>query len=175
MIKMQSMTKSNATFFPIISKHTSVSRVNPSEVAQSSLRVNVLSSSRVHIMIESVRGIHPRLQERRQDPTSTRNRLLFLNCHSMASLSEPTTASPGNRLVNCVCAKHVMSYQVNSNLYDSGESLQCRHLMQGPDKELWKLLLANDLRYLSQEVGSRVTNITNTIIFIYPSKTRSNK
>ena len=51
-----------------------------------------------------------------------------------------------------------ITYQTNSALSESGESLERMHLTQGTYKNVWERALANDLCRLSQVVGSRIPN-----------------
>ena len=49
---------------------------------------------------------------------------------------------------------------------DTGQSLEYSHLTRGPDKDIWKTSLANDLGRLAQVVGTIMTTGTNTLFFI---------
>jgi hypothetical protein len=48
----------------------------------------------------------------------------------------------------------------------TGVSLEYRHLVKGPDKDIWVRAFANDLGMLAQGVGQRQPTGTNTIFFI---------
>ena len=52
----------------------------------------------------------------------------------------------------------------------TGQSLEYRHLMEGPDRSIWEKSLANDLRRLAQGVGTRIPTGNNTIFFVHPSE-----
>ena len=43
------------------------------------------------------------------------------------------------------------------------------HLIHGPDKDIWKKGLANDLGRLAKGIGQRMLTGTNTIYFCHPS------
>lgn len=58
---------------------------------------------------------------------------------------------------------------------DSGASLEYRHLIQGPDKDIWIKALANDLGRLAQGVGTRMPTGNSTIFFIHPSEIPTHK
>ena len=49
---------------------------------------------------------------------------------------------------------------------DTGQSLEYSHLTRGPNKDIWKTSLANDLGWLAQGVGTRIPTGTNTVFFI---------
>ena len=57
---------------------------------------------------------------------------------------------------------------INSVLHDTGDLLEYRHLIKGPDAIIWKKSLANDLGRLAQGVGTRMKEGSNTIFFIHP-------
>ena len=46
------------------------------------------------------------------------------------------------------------------------QSLEYFHLARGPDKDIWKKILANDFGRLAQGVGTRIPTGTNTVFFI---------
>ena len=48
----------------------------------------------------------------------------------------------------------------------SGQSLEYRHLIRGPDGATWVKALANNLGRLSQGVGTRMPTSTNTVLFV---------
>jgi hypothetical protein len=52
---------------------------------------------------------------------------------------------------------------------ETGKLLEYRHLIKGPDREIWKKAFANDLGRLAQGVGKRMTHGTNTVFFVHPS------
>ena len=58
---------------------------------------------------------------------------------------------------------------------DTGVSLECRHLIQGPDKEIWVKALANDFGRLAQGVKGRMPAGNSTILFIHPREIPSHK
>ena len=47
-----------------------------------------------------------------------------------------------------------------------GQSLEYSHFMRGPDKDIWKTSLANDLGQLAQGVGTKMPTGTNMVFFI---------
>ena len=52
----------------------------------------------------------------------------------------------------------------------TGQLLEYRHLVRGPDAKIWKKAFANDLGRLAQGVGTRMRTGTNTVFFVHPSK-----
>jgi hypothetical protein len=58
-------------------------------------------------------------------------------------------------------------HQANVVIDDiTGQALEYRHLITGPNQDLWRQSLANDLGRLAQGVGQRMPTGTNTIFFI---------
>ena len=57
----------------------------------------------------------------------------------------------------------------------TGQMLEYRHLIKGPDSQIWKKSLANDFGRLAQGVGTRMKSGTNTIFFVHPSKIPQHK
>ena len=49
---------------------------------------------------------------------------------------------------------------------DTGQSLEYSHLTRGPDKDICKTSLANDIGQLAQGVGTIMPTGTNTVFFI---------
>ena len=49
---------------------------------------------------------------------------------------------------------------------DTGQSLEYRHLIRGPNKDVCKKILANDLGQFSQGVDTRMPTGTNMVSFI---------
>lgn len=49
---------------------------------------------------------------------------------------------------------------------ETGQLQEYKHLIQGPDKELWTTSFANELGRLAQGVGSRMPTGTKTVFFI---------
>ena len=58
---------------------------------------------------------------------------------------------------------------------DTGVSLEYRHLIQGPDKDIWVKALANDSGCLSQGVKDRMPTGNSTIFFIHHSEIPTHK
>ena len=58
---------------------------------------------------------------------------------------------------------------------DTGVSLEYRHLIQGPDKDIWVKALANDFGRLAQGVKDRMPTGNSTIFFIHPSEIPAHK
>ena len=52
----------------------------------------------------------------------------------------------------------------------TGQSLEYRHLMKGPNRSIWVRSLTNDLGRLAQGVGTRIPTGNNTIFFVHPSE-----
>ena len=57
----------------------------------------------------------------------------------------------------------------------TGVSLEYRHLIQGPDKDIWLKSLANDFGRLAQGVKDRMPTGNSTIFFIHPSEIPAHK
>ena len=53
---------------------------------------------------------------------------------------------------------------------DTGVSLEYRHLIQGPDKDIWVKALANDFGRLAQGVKDIIPTGNSKIFFIHPSE-----
>jgi hypothetical protein len=53
---------------------------------------------------------------------------------------------------------------------ETGQSQEYKHLIQGPDKELWIKSFENELGRLAQGVGSRMPTGTKTVFFIKRSQ-----
>ena len=58
---------------------------------------------------------------------------------------------------------------------DTGVSLEYRHLIQVPDKDIWVKALANDFGRLEQGVKVRMPTGNSTIFFIHPSEIPTHK
>ena len=58
---------------------------------------------------------------------------------------------------------------------DTGASLEYRHLIHGPDKDIWVKALANDFGRLAQGVKTRMPTGNSTIFFIHPSEIPAHK
>ena len=58
---------------------------------------------------------------------------------------------------------------------DTGVSLEYRHLIQGPDKDIWVKSPAKDFGCLAQDVKGRMPTGNSTIFFIHPSEIPTHK
>ena len=58
---------------------------------------------------------------------------------------------------------------------DTGVSLEYRHLIQDPDKDIWVKSLANDFGRLAQDVKGRMPTGNSKIFSIHPSEIPSHK
>ena len=58
---------------------------------------------------------------------------------------------------------------------DTGVSLEYRHLIQVPEKDIWVKALANDFGRLTQGVKVRMPTGNSTIFFIHPSEIPTHK
>ena len=58
---------------------------------------------------------------------------------------------------------------------DTGVSLEYRHLIQGPDKDIWVKAPANDFGRLAQGVKSRIPTGNSTIFINHPSEIPTHK
>ena len=75
----------------------------------------------------------------------------------------------------CKVPEFVMP-QLNSDMDPvTGNLLEHRHLIKGPDKNTLIKALANDLGILAQELGIRMNNGANTIFFVNPRKMPNTK
>ena len=68
--------------------------------------------------------------------------------------------------------QHMACPVINS---DTGVSLEYRHLIQGPDKDIWVKALSNDFGRLAQGVKGRMPTDNSTIFFIHPREIPSHK
>ena len=53
--------------------------------------------------------------------------------------------------------------------------MEYRHLIQGPDKDIWVKALANDFGHLAQGEKGRMPTVNSTIFFIHPSEIPTHK
>ena len=88
-------------------------------------------------------------------------------------MAQPPRFSPvtGSRYAQAtlrlIATEHRRTNHVNTVIdTDTGQSLEYSHLMRGPDKDIWKTSLANNLGRLAQGVGTRMPTVTNTVFFI---------
>ena len=58
---------------------------------------------------------------------------------------------------------------------DTGVSLEYRHLIQGPDTDIWVKALANDFGAFSTRCKGRMPTSNSTIFFIHPSEIPTHK
>ena len=74
-------------------------------------------------------------------------------------------------MINYSIHQGVQGSQANSVLDEAtGQLLEYRHLVKGPDAKIWKKAFANDLGRLAQGVGTRMRSGTNTVFYVHPSK-----
>ena len=83
-------------------------------------------------------------------------------------------------MVNCVVKQTPvlprLTHFCNSVIEPStGDVLEYRHLIRGPEKATWTTSLANDLGRLAQGVGTRMKKGTNTIFFVKQSAVPSDR
>ena len=81
--------------------------------------------------------------------SGTSSRYVTANCLLLAA-EAARTASAANSVTDEVTSK----------------SLKYRHLLSGPNKDVWTRGLANDLGRISQGVRSRIPTGTNTVFFV---------
>ena len=68
---------------------------------------------------------------------------------------------------NLIATEHRRTNHANTAIdTNTGQSLEYPHLMRGPNKDIWKTILANNLGLLAQGVGTRIPTGTNTVFFI---------
>ena len=91
-------------------------------------------------------------------------------------MAQPPRFSPGTgsqyaqATQKLIATEHCHRNHANTVIdMNTGQSLEYYHLMRGPDKDIWKTSLANDLGRLAQGVGTRMTTGTNTVFFILRS------
>ena len=90
-----------------------------------------------------------------------------------SAMAKPPRFSPGTGSRYAQATQHLIATEHCRTNYantviemNTGESLEYSHLMCGPEKDIWKTSLANDLGRLAQGVGTRMPTVTNTVFFI---------
>ena len=147
---------------------------SPRAIAPPSPRVIALPSPRAiatpssTVIVESAREKRARMRTERLQSKNISNDQSTLPSSSDPTPHQPAFIEPDAHLVNYL-------HQTNAVLSDSGLALEHRHLIKGPNSQLWEKALANDLGRLAQGVGSRMPNGTNAIFFIHPSSMPKNK
>ena len=88
-------------------------------------------------------------------------------------MAQPPRFSPGTgsryaqATQHLIATEHCRTNHANTVIdTDTGQYLEYYHLTLGPNKDIWKTSLANDLGRLAQGVGTRIPTGTNTVIFI---------
>ena len=88
-------------------------------------------------------------------------------------MAHPPRFSPGTgsryaqATQHLIATEHCRTNQAKTVIdTNTGQSLEYSHSMRGPDKDIWKTSLANDLGRLTQGVGTRMPTGTNTVFFI---------
>ena len=89
-----------------------------------------------------------------------------------------THTSPSNRWQSGTQPRYVsalsqlLQQEEQSNIVvdpASGQALECRHLIRGPDGATWVKDLANNLGRLAQGIGTHIPTGTNTVFFVAKS------
>ena len=86
--------------------------------------------------------------------------------HALAATASCVYAGIKPRYVD---ALHILLAQEQANsVIDevTGQSLDLRQLLQGPNNSTWRTSLANDLGRLTQGVGTRMPRGTNTVLYV---------
>ena len=116
-----------------------------------------------------------RLRSHCQQKPFAMQELHYIAAHTSA-MAQPPRFSPGtgSRYVQAtqhlIATEHCRSNHTNTvSDTNTGQSLEYSHLMRGPDKDIWKTSLANNLGRLAQGVGTRMPTGTNAVFFIPPS------
>ena len=88
-------------------------------------------------------------------------------------MAHPPRFSPGTGSRYARATRHLIATEHRRTNHantvidtDTGRSLEYRHLIRGPNKDVWTTSLANDLGRLAQGVGTRMPTGTNTVFFI---------
>ena len=88
-------------------------------------------------------------------------------------MSQPPSFSPGTGSLYARATRHLIAPEHRRTNHantvidtDTGQSLEYSHLKCGPDKEIWKTILANDLGRLAQGVDTKIPTGTNTVFII---------
>ena len=74
----------------------------------------------------------------------------------------PHLIEPDDHHINNVLLRN----SINAVMQESGELLEYRQLIKGPDASIWKRSLANDIGRLAQGVGGCIEG-TNTFEFVH--------
>jgi len=82
--------------------------------------------------------------------------------NNLLTLDKPYIIEPDTHLVN-----NIMNAVLDTT---TGELLEYKQLIQGPEKHIWIRSLANYIGRLAQGISIRMKTGTNTIFFIHPSK-----
>ena len=105
------------------------------------------------------------------NPLPRRSRIILH--HTPAPWPSHPVFFPGPGSWYARCTQHLIAtehhHTNNANTVidkNTGQALEYYHLMRGPDKDIWKTSLANDLGRLAQGVVTRIPTGTNTVFFI---------
>ena len=110
-----------------------------------------------------------RLWLHRQQWTLTEQDPYYIE-YNTSAISQPPRFSPG--AVSCfaratwhlIAIEHRRSNHANTMIDTvTGQSLEYRHLIRGPNKDVWMTSLENDLGRLAQGFGTRIPRGTNTV------------
>ena len=90
-----------------------------------------------------------------------------------SAMAQPPSFSPGTGSRYAQATRHLIATEnrhknhVNTVIdTDTGQSLEYSHLMRGPNKDIWKKILANGLGRIAQGVDTRIPTGTNKVFFI---------
>ena len=108
---------------------------------------------------------------RQQQPLAAQEpHYISANTSAMAQIprfSPGTGSRYAQSTLHLIATEHCRTNHANTVINtDTGQSLEYSNLRRGPDKDIWKTSLANDLGRLAQGVGTRVPTGTNTVFFI---------
>ena len=154
---------------------------------------NSPSPGEPHKIEESPREIRSRQREQRKIPSrglseiTTALKQLHANRYG-PHVIQPDGAQMGNMQCNLLqttvretIEKFTKTCEMNQMEMNAvpdevtGQLLEYRHLIKGPDAHIWKRGFANDLGRLAQGVGTRMKSGTNTVFFVHPSKIPKDK
>ena len=85
-------------------------------------------------------------------------------------MAQPPHFSPGTGSRYEQATRHLITTELRCTNHantvidmDTGQSLEYSHLTHGPDKDIWKTSLENDLGWIAQGVGNRMLTGTNKV------------
>ena len=144
---------------PRVTVHTTPSPRVP--VSAPSLRVPLSPTT----LQTTLRRPQPNLIELyHNDPAEQRFTLLSQNLLAATAPHDYAIIKP--RYVDAI--HHLISQEQTNAVIDevTGQSMDLRQLLQGPNKSIWRTILANDLGRINQVFGTHMTCSTNTVLYM---------